>query len=574
MSNLSVNRPITQAQPLASGPKETHLDKMVNTVKANTADGTFIGDNMFLTGAGSLVGLVAAGSGAAKIVDSSPALQKAVEFTFVDNGKLVAGAAAAATSALLAEDAIASYQEGSTGKAIAEGAGAAITGLGAVELVGRQYNIPLAKQALSTPVGEAAKFAYKNAQAIGGTALAAAGVATMKDGLDNLKQGSSMLGGAELVGGGLAVAGGVELVGRQYNIPIAKSLLSTPAEWVGKNIQAVTGATAAAGGTAAIIKGVSDFKEGKKLQGGAIIAGGVVGTLGGAELIGRQYNIPVMKEALTGTAKALFTSKGGVIASGSAIAASGLGAAGDGVRRLTTQTGILNDAIGVAEVTAGVAGMTGGASLIGYATGNAKLQNAFTDNLDILGGTALLGAAGAMGKFTYEDIKENGVEMTNIASGAGAAAAALGGTQIIAEKMGIPVLDKAFTKGAQPIAAVGLGAVAYKLGEVTLNQGSKLRNDLSTKNVLITAGAATGTVLAAAGSVAMAGKALNIPIAERAGMSVLNGVKNGAVAVGETAMDKVIEPAFSAAVKHPGITLGALAVAAGVGYYVYKQNQE
>ena len=51
-----------------------------------------------------------------------------------------------------------------------------------------------------------------------------------------------MLGGAELLGGSLAVLGGTEMVGRRYDIPLAKEALSTPAKWVGDNVKAVTGA--------------------------------------------------------------------------------------------------------------------------------------------------------------------------------------------------------------------------------------------------------------------------------------------------------------------------------------------
>jgi hypothetical protein len=162
--------------------------------------------------------------------------------------------------------------------------------------------------------------------------------------------------------------------------------------------------------------------------------------------------------------------------------------------------------------------------------------------------------------------------MTSVATGTGAALAAMGGTQLIADKLGIPVLDKTLDKGWKPLAAIGLGATAYKLGEVTVEQGKAALDKPSASKVLLTAGAATGTVLAGSGAVAITGNALNIPVLENAGMKVLNGTKEGVVNTAQYVGDNVVEPVFKFAVEHPGVTLGALAVAAGTGYYVYQHN--
>lgn len=567
MTTINSSTPMIGAQKPVE-PKKTTLDKITDNVHEHTKEGTFIGDNALIVGAGTVIGGAATISGAVKLADKFPAVEKALEFTFVQNGKLVGGAASLGTAAILGEDAVASFNEGDHAKAAAEAGGALITGLGGAELVGRQYNVPVLKEALSTPLEKA----WQHHEGIAGTALAAGGAYAIKDGIDNLKDGSTMLGGAELAGGSLAVLGGAEMVGRRYNIPVAKEALSTPAKWVGDNVKAVTGAVAAAGGTAAIVKGAKDIGDGKKLQGGAELAGGVVGVLGGGELIGRQYNIPVLNQALTGTAKAIFTSKGGIMVSGGAVAASGLAAGADGVRRLTTQKGIINDAVGVAEVTAGVAGATGGASLIGLATKNEKLMRAFPENLPILGGVALMGTAAAMGKYTLDDIKENGFELTQVATGTGAALAAMGGTQLIADKLGVAGLDKAFDKGWKPVAALGLGATAYKLGEVTLDQAKGTFKDPSVGKGLVTAAAATGTVLVGSGAVAVTGNALGIHVLENAGMKVLNGTKDGVVKTANFVGEKALKPVFEFAVNHPGVTLGALAVAGGVGYYAYQKN--
>ena len=80
------------------------------------------------------------------------------------------------------------------------------------------------------------------------------------------------------------------------------------------------GVTLAAGG-AFVKSGVDDIKEGSNLLGAGKIAAGSVAVLGGAELVGRQFNIPVVKEALTGLVK----SKAGLTASSGIAAAAGAG---------------------------------------------------------------------------------------------------------------------------------------------------------------------------------------------------------------------------------------------------------
>ena len=232
--------------------KETHLDKVVDFAKEKTQKGTLVGDHYVAVGAGTLVGGTAAVAGVSKLADAVPAVEKALEFTFQTNGKLIGGAASLGAAALLAEDAVQSFKEGSTIK-----------------------------------------------------------------------------GGAQALGATVAGLGGVELIGRQYNVPYAKEALSATGDFIGENAMAMGGTAAAAGGAFAIKKGVEEIMEGNTLKGGAIAAGGAIGVLGGAELVGRQFNVPVLKEALTGPAKAVFTSKGGLMASGAAVALTGAGAAAE-----------------------------------------------------------------------------------------------------------------------------------------------------------------------------------------------------------------------------------------------------
>lgn len=475
-----VNRPqVIGQQPVkkAEAPeavKKTTLDKAVDVVKENTKKGTLVGDHYIATTAGTLVGATAAGA----LIAKTPVLRDAFDIAFVKPAKVWGGAIGVTTAAVLAEDAVQSFKEGSTFKATSLSVGAAVTGLG-----------------------------------------------------------------------------GVELLGRQFNVPVAKEALSGTAEFLGKNAAGVVGAGAAAGGAYAIKHGVEKIQEGKTGQGAAIAAGGAVGVLGGAELIGRQFDIPVLKDALTGPAKAVFNSKGGKVAAGAAVAATGAAAAIDGVRRLSTGKGLGNDLIGMAETTAGVAAAAGGTSLIGMGVGSEKLTQALPQAAHFVGATAAAGAAVALGKFTVQDLKENGITLTNTAAGMGSAIAGLGAASIIGDKLGVVALEKALKKGWQPVVGVGAGVMAYKFGASSIEEAKA-------GNYGNAAGKAGLSIVAGATSAATLGDAFNIPVLETFGEKAIS------------AAEKVVEPVFNFATKNPVLTLGALAVAGGAGAYMYYRNKD
>lgn len=477
IAGSSGSQPV-QNQAKTQEQVKTTLDKAVDFAKEKTQKGTLVGDHYIAVGAGTLVGGTAAVAGVAKIADAVPAVEQALEFVFEKNGKLLLGAGALGTAYVLGEDAIQSFKEGSSVKAGFETLGAVTAGLG-----------------------------------------------------------------------------GVEAVGRQYNIPGAKRALSATADFVSDKAMGIGGGLAAAGGAAAIKKGVEEIADGNTLKGAAYAAGGAVGVLGGAELVGRQFNVPVLKSALTGPAKAIFTSKGGMVASGGAIGLTGVGTVADGVRRLTTGKGIVNDAIGVAEVAAGVTAATGGTTLVGMATGSEKLARALPESAEYIGAAAALGTSVAAAKFTYSSVKENGVTLLNTATGVGSALAGLGAVELVGEKLGVQVANQAFSKGWKPVVGVGLAAATYKFGKGAANE-------LKEGNMMNAAGQAGLSFLSAAGSAATLGDALNIPILGDMGEKVF-----------KVAGD-VAEPVFEFAVEHPFVTLGAVAVAGAAGVYTYTKNKD
>jgi hypothetical protein len=80
-------------------------------------------------------------------------------------------------------------------------------------------------------------------------------------------------------------------------------------------------------------------------------------------------------------------------------------------------------------------------------------------------------------------------------------------------------------------------------------------------NLLNAAGQAGLAFATGAGSAAVLGDALNIPILNTFGEKSLTFIG-----------DKIAEPVLNFAVKNPFLTLGAVAVAGGVGAYAYYQS--
>lgn len=471
--NTGVNQPlnIQNSKPVE---RKTTLEKATDVVKENTQKGTLVGDHYVAVGAGTLVGGVAAVSGAIKLGKAVPAIDIALHAVA---SKGTGAVLSLGVAGVLAEDATKSFKEGKTVKGLAESTVATVAGLG-----------------------------------------------------------------------------GVELAGKQLNIKYADRALSATGEFIGKNSMAIVGGASAAGGAYFVKEGVKDIKHGDTVKGSAKVAGGAVGVLGGVELVGRQFNIPIAKEALTGIPRRVFNGGLGLKVAGVAVVAAGAGAGVDGVRRMTTGKGVVNDAIGVAEVTAATTAVTGGVSIVGIATGSEKLKAVFPKNVAVIGGVALGASSVALAKHTVKTVKENGVTVGAAATGTASVITGLGAVQVIASKFGVEKMDKALSVGWKPAVAVGLGVAAYKLGKDAIVDNKE--------NTVNRAGKAAGAVVLGGGSAAIAGKVFNIPVLNTMGEKVLN------------AAGRVASPVLEFAIKNPGKTLAAVAVAGGVGTYMYYQDKK
>lgn len=375
-----------------------------------------------------------------------------------------------------------------------------------------------------------------------------------EDAVKSFKNGKTVKGSVEAVasaGTGLAA---LELGAKQVGVDFRP--LRATSEFVGKHAQSIGAGVAVVGGGVAIKSGIDDLKEGKKLKGGTKIAAGTVAIAGGAELVGREFGVKYMDRALTGPIKAVFGNNGvGVGVAGVAIAGAGVVAGYDGVKRLTKNKGIGNDLIGIAEVTGATTAVTGGASLVGVATKNQALAGVFKQNADVIGAVALGAGAVAMGKYTADSMKKNGVTLVNSATATGTGLATLGVLSIAGEKVGVKALASSFDKGWKPVAAAGLGLATYKLAKGAVREAKE-------GNAVNALGQGGAAVVTGGVSLAIAGKAFNIPFLSTAGEKMLS------------ASAKVLEPVVRTAVEHPFATLGVVAVASGAGAYAYYHSKK
>lgn len=516
--------------------KQTTLDKIIdgtgNLVKEQTKEGSYLRDNYIGVGAGAVVGIPASVAGVIKINKAYPQIGETLGKVFVQNGKAWIGGLSIGTSALLAEDGIQSLKEGSKLKGGLELGGATVAGLGGAELVGRNFNIPYLNKALTGPAEFIAEKAVKNAGGIGGTVGLAGSGYLVKTGIDDLKDGKPLKGSGKIVGGTVIGLGGTELIGRNYNIKYLDKALSGPATAIGKfvekNVQGVSGTVLLGAGGTGVVLGAKDIKEGyekndlkKKLIGAAEATGGGLATLGGTELLARQFNIPVLNQAFTGPAK--FVAK-------HAQAFGGVSIAGAGTYGIVRGTGDFKEGkelIGAGEIAAGSIAVLGGTEMTARHLGIPVLDKALTgpanfikNNVKATIGAASIGGGAYLIKHGVDDVKdgktENSLTKKTIGGAeiAGGSTAILGGAELIGRNFGIKYLDRALTGPIKALfttkagLAISGGAVGAT-GLYSMFDGAKriaTHDDL--KNNLIGVAEVTGGITAANGGVSIIGTAV------------------------------------------------------------------
>lgn len=426
-SNQPISLPKTEAIE-----KKTMLDKGIDAVKEKTAKGTLVGDHYVAAGALTVVGGIAAVAGVAKLADNVPLVKSAVDVVV---SKGTGGAINLAASVVLAEDAVQSLKEGKNIKGSAEALGAAVTGLGGVELVGRQFNIPYMDRAF-TATGE---FIGKNSQAIIGGASAIGGGVAIKSGIDDLKEDKKLKGGAKIAGGVVGIAGGTELIGRQFGIKYMDRALTGPiqAVFTSKGGLGVSGAVVAVTGAGTGVDGVRRLATGKGIVNDAVgtaeLAAAVTGITGGTSLVGMAVGNETLKQVFPKNADVI-----GAVA---------LGAGAVGLSKFTVNdmkekgVTVINAATGTAAVMAGA----GAVEVIGSKFGIPVAKAAFEKSWEPVLALGLGAASYKMGANAVKEVKDG---KGGNALGQGAVAVVLGASSaaLVGHAFKIPGLEQMGTK--------------------------------------------------------------------------------------------------------------------------------
>lgn len=202
----------------------------------------------------------------------------------------------------------------------------------------------------------------------------------------------------------------------------------------------------------------------------AKIAVGSGSALGGTEMVGRTFDIPVLNRALSGTLETL--GDHGQALAGVAVAGSGLLAGQFALDRFSAaaqqdEHRAANILLGTAGSGAAVGGVLGGLELVGRQYGIAGLDRAFSGTLETLARTGA-GAVGAGGFLTagsavlaheaVNNIRAGGNSLITAVEGMGAVTTGLGGAELVGHGLGISALDGLFTQNMGLIGAGGLSA--------------------------------------------------------------------------------------------------------------------
>jgi len=310
MSDMSISL-VNQFNNLDSlkADKKTTLEKAVNFSKEQTKEGSFVVENPVPTAgiAGAVViSGIAANNAVAKARETYPFVEKTIQ-TIAKNEKLIGAGVSAGASFVLAEDAVKNLKNGNHLKGGLEAAGATVTGLGAVELVGRQLNIPIMNKALTGIPEFALSKLSLNALNVG---MSGVGGTVAADGVRRLfteantaidpkesKTLNKLIGGTEfMVGSQIMSSGFTELVANSNSKILAKVADKSPL---------ITATATLAVGSAALVKDAIDgIKEnGSNSISTAELTAATIGTLGATQLVASEVGIKGLSSVLKNTWK-------------------------------------------------------------------------------------------------------------------------------------------------------------------------------------------------------------------------------------------------------------------------------
>lgn len=325
----------------------------------------------------------------------------------------------------------------------------------------------------------------------------------------------------------------------------------------------------AAVGAAAVHDAVVNDAGNNNLKATAKIALGTAATLGGVQVVGLAYEIPVLDKALTGP---LFEHGQGLLGAG--LAAGAVIAGKAAVNQFQKAAEGDNKAVHAALGTGATAGAVGaglaGAELIGKDLKISGLDRALTGTLEylsqnnaasVVGGGLLVAGAAVAGAQAAKKVLAPGPKNSYAAAAlaSGAAAGGLGGLELAGHGMGLQATQGLFTKNAPLLGSLSLaafgGAVTQHAAGSIQESGVTLTNSLG-----LTAGstALIGGLSLAASSLEINGLA-NV-LTHGSGVAAGAGLGLSAFAFGKNAVESLKKGRPGTAALHGA---GALASVAG-----------
>lgn len=250
---------------------------------------------------------------------------------------------------------------------------------------------------------------------------------------------------------------------------------------------------------------VNDVGE-NNVKATAKIAVGSAAALGGAEIVGRTFDIPVMEQAFSG----VVFDHGQALIGGALLA--GAGMAGKAAVQQFEKLGeagsnkAVHGAIGTGAAVGSVAAGLAGAELVGRDLGIPVIDKAFTGTVEFLtktaaasvvGGGLLVGGAVVAGTQAAKNLAGgNGNDYATAAMVSGAAAGGLGGLEILGHGLGLEATKGIFTEhagalGGLTVSAFG-GAVARHAGKSLKKNGATPFNSLALTGGISAMGAGAG----------------------------------------------------------------------------------
>jgi hypothetical protein len=397
-----------------------------------------------------------------------------------------------------------------------------------------------------------------------GAGVAVLGGAAIQDAIVNDLPTDAGFATAKIGLGTVGVLGGAQTVGMAYNIPVLRDALTGTLERIADNGMAVLGGGALVGSAYAARFAANRFaaataehgahRGANALVGVTASAAAGAGTLGGLELIGRQYHIPVMDRLLTNTVQ--YLSHGGI----GAVAGGGFLLAGSGVLGAEAIANLRGDGPALVSVTEGMGAVTaglGGLELMGHGLGIKPLEGLLTQHAPALGSAALAGMGAALTRDSVADMKENGLGVGNSLAATLGSTAAVGGTGLLADTLGWQGAATFAGHGSEVVAGAGLA-----LATAALARGAAQR--LRQGDVLAATGYAAGAAVTGSGSLGLVGSGLGIDAVSKLGEKVFTHTI-------EPLWDHVISPAATFLYQHP--VAGAVVLVAGVGAYAYYRHR-